>query len=166
MGLGLWLATETNTKHSPRRSCISTSLPFPSLPFPSLLSPSLPFSPLPFPSGQFYYCSGSDFVEMYVGRGAARVRKLFTKAAKTAPCIVFLDELDALGKERSGGGGGGRQVRFFAGCQRVSVICFYMPVPCPCVLVYILRCTYCYVLLRISVWLMRYTAVTIGLRII
>lgn len=57
----------------------------------------------------FYYCSGSDFVEMYVGRGAARVRKLFTKAAKTAPCIVFLDELDALGKERSGGGGGGRQ---------------------------------------------------------
>lgn len=46
---------------------------------------------------------------MYVGRGAARVRKLFVKAAKTAPCIVFLDELDALGKERSAGGGG-RQV--------------------------------------------------------
>ncbi|CAN0444867.1 unnamed protein product, partial [Hapterophycus canaliculatus] len=58
---------------------------------------------------QFYYCSGSDFVEMYVGRGAARVRKLFVKAAKTAPCIIFLDELDALGKERSSGGG--RQVR-------------------------------------------------------
>ncbi|CAM9626075.1 unnamed protein product [Scytosiphon promiscuus] len=53
----------------------------------------------------FYYCSGSDFVEMYVGRGAARVRKLFVKAAKTAPCIIFLDELDALGKERSGVGG-------------------------------------------------------------
>ncbi|CAM9171057.1 unnamed protein product [Ectocarpus sp. 12 AP-2014] len=53
----------------------------------------------------FYYCSGSDFVEMYVGRGAARVRKLFVKAGKTAPCIIFLDELDALGKERSGTGG-------------------------------------------------------------
>lgn len=46
---------------------------------------------------------------MFVGRGAARVRKLFSKAEKTAPCIVFFDELDALGKERSGGGGG-RQV--------------------------------------------------------
>lgn len=46
---------------------------------------------------------------MFVGRGAARVRKLFSKAAKTAPCIVFFDELDALGKERSMGGGG-RQV--------------------------------------------------------
>ena len=46
---------------------------------------------------------------MFVGRGAARVRKLFVKAAKTAPCIIFLDELDALGKERSGVGG--RQVR-------------------------------------------------------
>ncbi|CBJ26876.1 cell division protein [Ectocarpus siliculosus] len=54
---------------------------------------------------KFYYCSGSDFVEMYVGRGAARVRKLFVKAGKTAPCIIFLDELDALGKERSGTGG-------------------------------------------------------------
>ncbi|CAM9746709.1 unnamed protein product [Pylaiella littoralis] len=54
----------------------------------------------------FYYCSGSDFVEMFVGRGAARVRKLFAKAGKTAPCIIFLDELDALGKERSSGGGG------------------------------------------------------------
>lgn len=44
-----------------------------------------------------------------MGRGAARVRKLFVKAGKTAPCIIFLDELDALGKERSGVGG--RQVR-------------------------------------------------------
>ncbi|CAN0020187.1 unnamed protein product [Choristocarpus tenellus] len=51
----------------------------------------------------FFYSSGSDFVEMFVGRGAARVRKLFAKAGKAAPCIVFLDELDALGKERSRG---------------------------------------------------------------
>lgn len=63
---------------------------------------------------QFYYCSGSDFVEMYVGRGAARVRKLFVKAGKTAPCIIFLDELDALGKERSGTGG--RQVLTLRKC--------------------------------------------------
>eukprot|EP00542_Grammatophora_oceanica_P002853 CAMPEP_0194061292 /NCGR_PEP_ID=MMETSP0009_2-20130614/74197_1 /TAXON_ID=210454 /ORGANISM="Grammatophora oceanica, Strain CCMP 410" /LENGTH=528 /DNA_ID=CAMNT_0038712551 /DNA_START=221 /DNA_END=1807 /DNA_ORIENTATION=- len=46
------------------------------------------------------YCSGSDFTEVYVGRGAARVRKTFENAAKLAPCIVFIDELDALGKSR------------------------------------------------------------------
>jgi cell division protease FtsH len=46
------------------------------------------------------YCSGSDFVEMYVGRGAARVRKLFERAEKLAPCIIFVDELDTLGKSR------------------------------------------------------------------
>lgn len=50
------------------------------------------------------YCSGSDFVEMFVGRGAARVRNLFEKAAKLAPCILFIDELDALGKARDAGG--------------------------------------------------------------
>ena len=49
------------------------------------------------------YCSGSDFVEMYVGRGAARVRKLFERATKMAPCIIFVDELDALGKSRDSG---------------------------------------------------------------
>jgi len=48
------------------------------------------------------YCSGSDFVEMFVGRGAARVRKTFARAAKIAPVIIFIDELDALGKSRSG----------------------------------------------------------------
>ena len=48
------------------------------------------------------YCSGSDFVEMFVGRGAARVRKTFERAGKLAPCIIFIDELDALGKSRSG----------------------------------------------------------------
>jgi cell division protease FtsH len=50
------------------------------------------------------YCSGSDFVEMFVGRGAARVRKLFERADKLAPCIIFIDELDALGKSRDAGG--------------------------------------------------------------
>lgn len=49
------------------------------------------------------YCSGSDFVEMYVGRGAARVRKTFEKAQRMAPCIIFIDELDALGKARDTG---------------------------------------------------------------
>lgn len=50
------------------------------------------------------YCSGSDFVEMFVGRGASRVRKTFAKAAKLAPCIIFIDEIDALGKSRDRGG--------------------------------------------------------------
>lgn len=51
------------------------------------------------------YCSGSDFVEMFVGRGAARVRNLFEKASKLSPCILFIDELDALGKARDMGAG-------------------------------------------------------------
>jgi len=49
------------------------------------------------------YASGSDFVEMFVGRGAARVRKLFERASKMAPAIIFIDELDALGKSRDSG---------------------------------------------------------------
>ena len=49
----------------------------------------------------FFYCSGSDFVELFIGRGAARMRALFKEAAAAAPCIVFVDELDALGKQRS-----------------------------------------------------------------
>ena len=53
------------------------------------------------------YCSGSDFVEMFVGRGAARVRKLFERAARLSPCLIFIDELDALGKSRDMGGMGG-----------------------------------------------------------
>jgi cell division protease FtsH len=52
----------------------------------------------------FFSISGSDFVEMFVGLGAARVRDLFDQAGKTAPCIVFIDELDALGKARGIGG--------------------------------------------------------------
>jgi len=49
----------------------------------------------------FFYCSGSDFVELFVGRGAARMRSLFKEAQEAAPCLVFIDELDALGKQRS-----------------------------------------------------------------
>lgn len=51
----------------------------------------------------FLSCSGSDFVEMFVGRGAARVRELFDRARRVAPSLVFIDELDALGKERGRG---------------------------------------------------------------
>ena len=49
----------------------------------------------------FFYCSGSDFVELFIGRGAARMRALFKEAIEAAPCIIFVDELDALGKQRA-----------------------------------------------------------------
>jgi cell division protease FtsH len=55
----------------------------------------------------FFSISGSEFVEMFVGVGAARVRDLFEQARKAAPCIIFIDELDALGRSRSAGGFGG-----------------------------------------------------------
>lgn len=48
----------------------------------------------------FYACSASDFVEVFVGRGPARVRKLFQQAAANAPCIVFIDEIDSIGRSR------------------------------------------------------------------
>jgi len=50
-------------------------------------------------------CSGSDFVEMFVGRGAKRVRDIFKKAGKYSKCIIFIDELDGIGKKRGGGMG-------------------------------------------------------------
>ena len=59
----------------------------------------------------FYSISGSDFVEMYVGVGASRVRDLFDKAKKNAPCIVFIDEIDAVGRQRGTGLGGGHDER-------------------------------------------------------
>ena len=59
----------------------------------------------------FYSISGSDFVEMYVGVGAGRVRDLFHKAKQTAPCLVFIDEIDAVGHQRSAGLGGGNDER-------------------------------------------------------
>lgn len=55
----------------------------------------------------FFSISGSNFVEMYVGIGASRVRDLFKEGKKKAPCIIFIDEIDAVGRHRSAGGGGG-----------------------------------------------------------
>ncbi len=59
----------------------------------------------------FYHISGSEFVEMFVGVGASRVRDLFAKAKKTAPCIIFIDEIDAVGRQRGAGLGGGHDER-------------------------------------------------------
>ena len=59
----------------------------------------------------FLSISGSDFMEMYVGVGAARVRDLFTEARKLAPCIVFIDEIDSVGRKRGAGVGGGHDER-------------------------------------------------------
>jgi len=60
---------------------------------------------------QFLSISGSDFVELYVGVGASRVRDLFDQAKKTAPCIIFIDEIDAVGRQRGAGMGGGHDER-------------------------------------------------------
>ena len=59
----------------------------------------------------FYSISGSEFVEMFVGVGASRVRDLFTKAKKNQPCIIFVDEIDAVGRRRGSGMGGGHDER-------------------------------------------------------
>lgn len=59
----------------------------------------------------FYSISGSDFVEMFVGVGASRVRDMFKKAQQTAPCIIFIDEIDAVGRQRGAGFGGGHDER-------------------------------------------------------
>ncbi|MBE6792868.1 MAG: ATP-dependent zinc metalloprotease FtsH [Ruminococcaceae bacterium] len=59
----------------------------------------------------FFSISGSDFVEMYVGVGASRVRDLFDQAKKSAPCIIFIDEIDAVGRQRGAGLGGGHDER-------------------------------------------------------
>lgn len=59
----------------------------------------------------FFSISGSDFVEMFVGVGASRVRDLFAQAKKNAPCIVFIDEIDAVGRQRGSGLGGGHDER-------------------------------------------------------
>ena len=59
----------------------------------------------------FFHISGSEFVEMFVGVGASRVRDLFSKAKKSAPCIVFIDEIDAVGRQRGAGLGGSHDER-------------------------------------------------------
>jgi len=59
----------------------------------------------------FFHISGSEFVEMFVGVGASRVRDLFAKAKKAAPCIIFIDEIDAVGRQRGSGLGGGHDER-------------------------------------------------------
>lgn len=59
----------------------------------------------------FFSISGSDFVEMFVGVGASRVREMFEQAKKHAPCIIFIDEIDAVGRSRGGGLGGGNDER-------------------------------------------------------
>ena len=59
----------------------------------------------------FFSISGSDFVEMFVGVGASRVRDMFDQAKKSSPCIVFIDEIDAVGRHRGAGLGGGHDER-------------------------------------------------------
>jgi cell division protease FtsH len=59
----------------------------------------------------FFSISGSDFVEMFVGVGASRVRDMFDNAKKNAPCIIFIDEIDAVGRQRGAGLGGGNDER-------------------------------------------------------
>ena len=59
----------------------------------------------------FFSISGSDFVEMFVGVGASRVRDMFEQAQKNSPCIVFIDEIDAVGRHRGAGMGGGHDER-------------------------------------------------------
>ena len=59
----------------------------------------------------FYYISGSDFVELFVGVGASRVRDMFAQAKRNAPCLIFIDEIDAVGRQRGTGLGGGHDER-------------------------------------------------------
>ena len=59
----------------------------------------------------FYYISGSDFVELFVGVGASRVRDMFQQAKRSAPCLIFIDEIDAVGRQRGSGIGGGHDER-------------------------------------------------------
>ena len=59
----------------------------------------------------FYFISGSDFVELFVGVGASRVRDMFKQAKANAPCLIFIDEIDAVGRQRGTGLGGGHDER-------------------------------------------------------
>ena len=59
----------------------------------------------------FYFISGSEFVELFVGVGASRVRDMFKQAKQSAPCLIFIDEIDAVGRQRGAGLGGGHDER-------------------------------------------------------
>jgi cell division protease FtsH len=59
----------------------------------------------------FYFISGSDFVELFVGVGASRVRDMYKQAKQNAPCLIFIDEIDAVGRQRGTGLGGGHDER-------------------------------------------------------
>ena len=77
-------------------------------------APVRPCWPRPWPARPaipFYSISGSDFVEMFVGVGASRVRDLFKQAKENAPAIIFVDEIDAVGRQRGAGVGGGNDER-------------------------------------------------------
>ena len=79
-----------------------------------LRAPARRCSPAPSPAKPnvpFFTISGSDFVEMFVGVGASRVRDMFEQAKKNAPCIIFIDEIDAVGRHRGAGLGGGNDER-------------------------------------------------------
>ena len=71
----------------------------------------------------FFSISGSDFVEMFVGMGSSRVRDLFKEARANAPCIVFIDEIDAIGRQRGKGGqsGGNDEVKYIYTIARFKV---------------------------------------------
>ena len=75
----------------------------------------------------FYSISGSDFVEMFVGVGASRVRDLFNQAKENAPAIIFIDEIDAVGRHRGAGMGGGNDERE----QTLNQICLLYTSPSP-----------------------------------
>ncbi len=72
----------------------------------TLLARAIAGEPMP-----FFTISGSDFVEMFVGVGASRVRDMFEQGKKNAPCIIFIDEIDAVGRHRGAGLGGGNDER-------------------------------------------------------
>ena len=78
---------------------------------PALVRPCWPGAVAGEAGVPFFSISGSDFVEMFVGVGASRVRDLFDKAKKNHPCIIFIDEIDAVGRQRGAGLGGGHDER-------------------------------------------------------
>lgn len=71
----------------------------------------------------FFNCSGSEFVEMFVGVGASRVRDLFKKASENAPCLIFIDEIDAVGRARGAGVGQVNDEREQVSLARLCCLC-------------------------------------------